>query len=144
MLTLKPIVSIAVVSVALSSASLAQDSPRQSAPAVERSATAQTGKDVRIGVLANVHKDCSSGPLPVVILIKGPSHGNVRVRRAKATVTNVANCLATQVPVYVVLYKSYPGFVGTENLELEVRNVETGVVRVEKIAVTVSGSGIQL
>ncbi len=144
MLILKHVMSIAVASVALCSTSLSQETPSPSPPVIERKATAQTGKNVRISVLLNVHKDCSSGPLPVVILVKGPSHGNVQVRRAKATVTNVANCLATQVPAYVVFYKSYPGFSGTENLELEVRNVETGAVRVQKISVTVSGAGIQL
>ena len=142
MLILKHIVPIAVISGALCSTSHSQETRPPSPPVIERNATAQTGKDVRIGVLLNVHKDCSSGPLPVVILIKGPSHGNVRVRRAKATVTNVANCLATQVPAYVVFYKSHPGFSGTEDVELEVRNVETGAVRVQKISVKVSGAGI--
>jgi hypothetical protein len=141
-LILTRISAIAAFSAALCSTSLAQES--QSAPIIERSATVQTGKVVRIGVLLNVHKDCSSGPLPMVNLLKGPRHGNVQVRRAKATVTNVANCLATRVPAYVVFYKSYPEFTGREELELEVRNVENGAVRVEKITVTVTGAGLQL
>ena len=35
---------------------------------VERSARAQPGKDVRIGVSINVRSDCTSGPLPAIRL----------------------------------------------------------------------------
>src|SRR5262245_64023479 len=60
---------------------------------VERSAKAQSGKDVRIGVYLNVKPDCSSGPLPTIRLSAEPANGTVTVRKANVSATNYKKCL---------------------------------------------------
>jgi hypothetical protein len=54
---------------------------------VERSVSAVSNKDTRIGVYLNVLSDCTS-PLPTIRLISPPTAGKVVVRTAKAKATN--------------------------------------------------------
>lgn len=133
---------LAVTVVASSNLAIAQN--QSSNATIARNVTAESGKPVRILVVINVHADCTSGPLPAVKLLQGPAHGDVVVRRGKATLTNTGTCLATQVPAYVVFYKSRPSYTGKDELELEVNNSETHITHIHKISVTVAGGGQQL
>jgi len=102
---------------------------------VERSAKAQAGKSVRIGVYLNVLPDCTSGPLPTIRLIAPPANGTVTVRKANATATNYKQCLALQVPAFIAFYRSHATFSGVDVLDLEVTyqggRVETQKFRIE-------------
>ena len=87
----------------------------------EKSARAQSGKDVRIGVYINIRPDCTSGPLPAIKLNSPPASGKVTVRKGNVTATNYKQCLALQVPAFVAIYRSNANFSGVDTLELEVR-----------------------
>jgi uncharacterized membrane protein len=105
----------------------------------EKSARAQSGKDVRIGVYINVRPDCTSGPLPAIKLTSPPASGTVTVRKGNVTATNYKQCLALQVPAFVAIYRSNANFSGVDTLELEVK-FPSGRVEIQKFQITVGAS----
>jgi len=105
----------------------------------ERSARAQSGKDLRIGVYFSVRPDCTSGPLPTIRLSAPPANGTVTVRQAKVTATNFKQCLGLQVPAFVAIYRSRTDFNGVDTLELEVKHAN-GRLETQKFQITVGSS----
>ena len=87
---------------------------------VEHTAKGLPDKDIRVGVYLNVLPDCSSGPLPT-ILVNPPSSGKLTVKKAKASATNYKQCLALEVPAYVAFYRSRPNFSGSDIMTVEVK-----------------------
>jgi hypothetical protein len=87
---------------------------------VERQTHATPGRDARVGVFADIKSDCTSGPLPVIRLVTPPAHGAINVKRGTLKLTNYKQCLATEVPAFVVLYRATDGFSGGDNFMLEV------------------------
>ena len=106
---------------------------------VERSAKAQAGKNVRIGVYLNVRPDCTSGPLPTIRLSTPPTNGTVTVRKANVSATNYKQCLALQVPAFVAFYRSRANFSGVDALELEVK-YQSGRVEIQQFKIEVGAS----
>ena len=92
------------------------------AESVERTFKGRAGQDIRVGVFASIRPDCKSGPLPTIRLSAPPAHGDVTVKQGKLRTTNLRQCLAVEVPAYLVNYKSKPGFSGSDVLTLEVIN----------------------
>jgi hypothetical protein len=105
----------------------------------DKSARAQSGKAVRIGVYINVRPDCTSGPLPAIKLNSPPANGTVTVRKGNVTATNYKQCLALQVPAFVAIYRSKTDFSGVDALELEVK-YPSGRVEIQKFQITVAPS----
>jgi uncharacterized membrane protein len=126
-------VTIAALVIALAGAALAESRT------TERTARAQSGKDVRIGVYINVRPDCTSGPLPTIRLTAPPGNGTVTVRKGNVSVTNYKQCLALQVPGFFAIYRSRIEFSGTDTLELEVR-YPNGRTEIQKFQITVGAS----
>jgi hypothetical protein len=87
---------------------------------VERQVRAVSGRDVRVGVYIDIKPDCTSGPLPVIRLLAAPSHGAVTVKRGTLKATNLKQCLATEVPALVAMYRAAANFNGTDEFALEV------------------------
>lgn len=107
---------------------------------VARRAKGPPGKDIRIAVYVNVKPDCSSGPMPTIRLVGAPAHGTVTVRKATIKATNVRECLALEVPGFVALYRSRPGFAGADIVSLEVRFPDKPP-QVHEIAITIADGG---
>jgi len=103
---------------------------------VERTVRGPSDKDIRVGVYINVQPDCSPGPLPTIRLITPPSNGKVTVKRAKVTGTNYKQCLALEVPGFIAVYHSAPGFSGVDTLTIEVK-FPAGRTENQRIIVTV-------
>jgi hypothetical protein len=59
---------------------------------VNRTASGQPDIDIPVGVYVNVRPDCRSGPLPSTQLTSP----------ARVTATNVKQCLALEVPAFVL------------------------------------------
>src|SRR5271154_5204596 len=78
--------------------------------AVERDVKAAPGKDLRVGVYSDIRPDCTSGPLPAIRLVSPPAHGAVNVKRGMLKVTNYKQCLATEVPAFVAIYRAANNF----------------------------------
>src|SRR5215475_4990806 len=106
---------------------------------VNRTVSGQPDTDIRVGVYVNIRPDCTSGPLPSIKLTSPPENGKVTVKRARATATNVKQCLAVEVPAFIAFYRSRADFVGVDVLTLEV-TVPGGKTEVQRFSITV-GSG---
>jgi hypothetical protein len=110
---------------------------------VERTVKGQAGRDIRIGVFASIGTDCKAGPLPTIRLKQPPAHGDVTVKQGKLRTTNLRQCLAAEVPAFIVVYKSKPEFSGDDIVTLEVVNAN-GKTQLQRITVSVaSNSGGQ-
>jgi len=107
--------------------------------ATTHTANGQPDTDIRVGVFLNVLPDCTSGPLPSIQLTKPPEHGKVSVKQGKVTATNYKQCLAFEVPAFIVFYRSRPEFSGVDVIALEVK-FPNGKVELQRISVSV-GSG---
>jgi hypothetical protein len=105
----------------------------------EKSARAQSGKDLQIGVYINIRPDCTSGPLPAIRLSTPPVNGRVMVKKGKVTATNFKQCLALEVPGYIAFYRSRDNFNGIDTLELEVK-LPDGGLEIQKFQITVGAS----
>ncbi len=87
----------------------------------ERQVRAAPGRDVRVGIYTNIRPDCTSGPLPAIRLVAPPAHGTVSVKRGTLKATNFRQCLATEVPAFVVFYRAAKDFTGADAFALEIR-----------------------
>ena len=90
------------------------------ANSVEREFKTPPGRDVRVGIFTSIRPDCTSGPLPAIRLASAPAHGAVSVKRATLKATNFKQCLATEVPAFVVFYRAAQDFNGTDEFDLEI------------------------
>ena len=93
---------------------------RAQASVVERQVKAAAGRDARVGVYTDIKPDCTSGPLPAIRLVTPPAHGAVNVKRGTLKATNFKQCLATEVPAFVALYRGAAEFDGTDEFVLEI------------------------
>jgi len=118
--------------------SWAQDTAGQ-VQIVNRTVNGQPDTDIRVGVYVNVKPDCTSGPLPSIRLASPPENGKVTVKQGKVTATNYRQCLALEVPAFIVFYHSRADFIGVDALTLEVKS-PGGKIEVQKVSVTV-GTG---
>ena len=106
---------------------------------VERQLKAAPGRDVRVGVFTDIRPDCTSGPLPAIRLATPPAHGSVNVKRGTLKATNIKQCLAMEVPVFVAFYHAAADYSGADDFELEI-GLPNGHKRRERVHVTVTRS----
>ena len=132
---MRPVRSVTIAALVLTLAGAALAESRT----VERTARAQAGRPVRIGVYINVLPDCTSGPLPTIRLTTPPAGGTVTVRKGTVSVTNYKQCLALQVPGFFAIYRSRIEFSGTDMLELEV-SYPNGRVEIQKFQIAVGAA----
>lgn len=85
-----------------------------------RDVKAVPGKDVRVAVYTDIRSDCTSGPLPAIRLAAALAHGKVTVKRGTLKATNIKQCLATEVPAFVVFYRAADNFGGADSFDLEI------------------------
>lgn len=79
-----------------------------------------SGHDARVGVYADIRPNCTSGPLPAIRLTVPPAHGIVTVKRGMLKATNFKQCLATEVPAFVTIYRSAVAYIGADEFTLEI------------------------
>jgi uncharacterized membrane protein len=104
---------------------------------IERQVKAAPGKDVRVGVYTDIRPDCTAGPLPAIRLVTPPAHGTVNVKRGTLKATNLKQCLATEVPAFVVLYRAAENYDGADGFLLEI-GIPGGRKQLQQFRVTVS------
>jgi hypothetical protein len=121
---------VSALLVVMNAPALAQDQT------LEHTLKGKTGQNIRIGVFASMRADCKSGPLPTIRLKVPPVHGNVTVKQGKLRTTNFRQCLAAEVPAFIVFYKSKPEFSGSDTVTLEVINAG-GKTQLQKIIISV-------
>ncbi len=107
---------------------------------IERQYKGQAETDINVGIFASIHRNCTAAPLPVVRLVVPPLHGKVRVKQARLRATNIKNCLATELPVFVAIYRSARDYVGQDLFTIEVIS-SGGKSQFQRITVSVTGAG---
>lgn len=105
---------------------------------VYRSADAVTGKSARLGVYANVSKECTTGPLPEIKVVTPPKHGSLSVKTGNLKPGAVPRCPNLEVPVQGVFYQSNPRFTGADEVAYEVKH-QNGRVQSLTVKITVGG-----
>src|SRR3954462_12020680 len=75
-----------------------------------RSADAQAGKPVRLGIHGNVSKDCIVGTLPEIKVVTPPTHGALSLKSGKTKAGELARCPKPEVPAKAVFYQSDPKY----------------------------------
>ena len=63
-----------------------------------RSADAQAGKPVRLGIHGNVSKECAAGALPEIKVVTPPKHGALSLKSGKSKAGELARCPKLEVP----------------------------------------------
>ena len=75
-----------------------------------------------------------------------PAHGKVTVKQGRLRATNLKQCLGTDLPAFIAIYRSAQDFIGQDLFTLEVIGAE-GKSQIQRITVTVMepavGQGIQ-
>lgn len=127
-------ISAAVAALGLSGAAFAQSQP------TERQYKGKPGEAINVGVYATLKSDCTAGPLPVVRLTQPPTHGRVTVKQGRLRATNFKQCLATEIPAFVAIYRSAPDFIGQDLLTLEIIG-KNGKAQIQRVTVTVMRPG---
>jgi hypothetical protein len=127
-------ITAATFMLGLSGAAFAQSQP------IERQYKGKPGEAINVGVFASLKLDCTAGPLPVVRLTQSPTHGRVTVKQGRLRATNFKQCLATEIPAFVAIYRSAPDFIGQDLLTLEIIG-KNGKAQIQKITVTVMRPG---
>jgi hypothetical protein len=124
----------ATFAVLLSGAAIAQSAT------LDRHFKGKSGRDINVGIFASMKADCTPGTLPIVRLAQSPLHGKIVLKKGKLHATNFKQCLSTDLPAFVALYRSRPGFVGQDVLTLEIINTN-GKKQFQRITITVGKGG---
>src|SRR5215204_793229 len=103
---------------------------------VFRSADAQAGKPVRLGIHGNVSKECSTGALPEITVVTPPKHGALSLKSGKTKAGELARCPKLEVPAKAVFYQSDPKFSGSDEVAYAVTGTN-GHVQTLTIEITV-------
>ena len=101
-----------------------------------RSADAQAGKPVRLGIHGNVSKECSTGALPEIKVVTPPKHGALSLKSGKTKAGELARCPKLEVPAKAVFYQSDPKFSGSDEVAYAVTGTN-GHVQTLTIKITV-------
>jgi hypothetical protein len=103
---------------------------------IERQIKGKPDANINAGVFTTIRNDCTAGPLPVVRLMTPPAQGKVTVRQGRLRATNLKQCLGTDVPAFIAIYRSAQDFIGQDMFTLEVIGAE-GKSQIQRITVTV-------
>src|SRR5215207_11235728 len=101
-----------------------------------RSTDVVAGKPHRLGVYGNVHKDCTSGPLPTVRVVTPPKHGELNVRSGTLKVGRITRCPKLAPTAQGIFYKANPGYKGSDEVSYEVKSA-SGKVEAHRVSIMV-------
>ena len=114
-------------------------------PTIDRQVKGKPDTNINAGIFTTLRRDCTAGPLPVVRLVTPPAHGNVTVKQGRLRATNLKQCLGTDLPAFIAIYRSVQDFIGQDLFTLEVIGAG-GKSQIQRITVTVmkppAGQGI--
>jgi hypothetical protein len=132
---------------ALPTFALGQEQPKEQAKeqTIERQVKGKPDTNINAGIFTTLRRDCTAGPLPVVRLVTPPAHGKVTVKQGRLRATNLKQCLGTDLPAFIAIYRSAQDFVGQDLFTLEVIGAG-GKAQLQRIVVIVAkpaaGQGI--
>lgn len=113
--------------------------PAMAQTTVTRSETAATGKTVRLAIVPNLKKDCSSGPMPEIRVSGAPKNGSLITKAGKIKTPASYRCPNKEAAVQAIFYQSKAGFTGTDEVTVDVKSSD-GTVETQNIKITVDGA----
>ena len=107
---------------------------------VTRSETAAPGKSVRLAIVPNLKKDCTSGPMPEIRVSGAPKNGSLITKAGKIKTPASYRCPNKEAAVQALFYQPNSGFTGTDEVTFEVKSSD-GQVQTQTVKITVAASG---
>jgi len=104
---------------------------------VSRSVNVQPGKQVRLGVYANVSAACEAGALPTIAVVGSPKVGAVTIRSGKTKAGALKRCPSLEVPAQGVFYVPGQKAAGADEVVYEVRRAD-GKTQTVTVKITIS------
>jgi hypothetical protein len=104
--------------------------------AVSRHYSGKPQTNINVGIFSSIRKNCTAGTLPSVRLVTPPAHGKVTVKRGTLRAQNLRQCLATELPALVAVYRSDANFVGQDAFTIELTSPD-GKSQLQRITVNV-------
>ncbi len=86
-----------------------------------RTVKASAGKQTRLGVIGNVTKECTPGPMPEVKVVTAPKKGTLAIRTGKSKAGSLKRCPNLEVPLRGVFYEANASATGTDEVVYEVK-----------------------
>ena len=123
----------------LLAAGLLLTGPALAQTTVTRSETAASGKSVRLVIVPNLKKDCSTGPMPEIRVNGAPKNGSLITKVGKLKTPAKFRCPNKEAAVQAVFYQSKDGFTGSYEVTVDVKDSD-GNVQTQTIKITV-GAG---
>lgn len=106
---------------------------------VTRSETATSGKSVRLAIVPNLKKDCSTGPMPEIRVSGAPKNGSLITKVGKIKTPAKYRCPNKDAAVQAVFYQSKDGFTGADEVTVDVKDSD-GNVQTQTIKLTVDAA----
>jgi hypothetical protein len=106
---------------------------------VTRSETAASGKSVRLAIVPNLKKDCSTGPMPEIRVSGAPKNGSLITKVGKIKTPAKYRCPSKEAAVQAVFYQSKDGFTGSDEVTVDVKDSD-GNVQTQNIKITVNAA----
>jgi hypothetical protein len=104
---------------------------------ITRQYTGKPQAEINVGIFSSIHKNCTPGRLPTVRLVSPPAHGKVTVKQGKINARNLRDCLATELPALVAIYRSNPNFSGEDVFTIELIDA-SGKSQLQRITVKIA------
>ena len=86
-----------------------------------RTVKAAAGKPLRLGLIGNVTRECTPGPMPEVKVVTPPRNGTLAIRSGKARAGSLKRCPDLEVPIQAVFYQANSNFSGTDEVVYQVK-----------------------
>ncbi len=108
---------------------------------IYRGVRALSGKEMQLALLGRAStRECKPLPLPEIHVIAAPEHGLLTVRAGTVTTNQYQGCPNLKLRVQVLLYRSTPGYVGSDTVSFAV-TFENGERQAHQISITVAKEG---
>jgi len=100
-----------------------------------RTVKAAAGKPTRLGVIGNVTKECTPGPMPEIKVVTAPKKGTLAIRSGKSKAGSLKRCPNLEVPIRGVFYEANASANGADEVVYEVKrangSTQTITARIE-------------
>ncbi len=91
-----------------------------------RTIKAAVGKQARLGIIANVTKECAIGPTLEVKVVTAPKQGTLAIRSGKTKAGSLKRCPTLEVPIQGVFYQANGSATGTDEVVYEIKRAASG------------------
>ena len=95
------------------------------------------GKELRLGVYAVVHQDCSTGTAPQITIKRLPAHGVLVVQDVVLSTKHVDHCPLVTAPARQITYRPAADFTGQDEVAFDVTDPATKQADLHPVTISV-------